>query len=885
MSASPSREVAIFSSALELDASQRAAYLDKACADDGALREHLENLLRVHEQAIPFLESRGSAGGAQELTVRADGLSAAAPCSAPAEKAGDRIGRYKLLQQIGEGGCGVVYMADQEEPVRRRVALKVIKLGMDTRNVIARFEAERQTLALMDHPHIAKVLDAGATETGRPFFVMELVRGLKITDYCDEKKLPPTQRLALFIQVCQAIQHAHQKGIIHRDIKPSNILVTLNDGVAVPKVIDFGIAKATGGQQLTNKTIFTAFEQFIGTPAYMSPEQAVLTSLDIDTRSDIYALGVLLYELLTGQTPFDAKELLASGLDEMRRTIREQEPARPSNRLGTLPDNQLSTAAQRRSLEPPKLVSELRGDLDWIVMKCLEKDRARRYETANGLAMDVQRYLANESVIARPPSKLYRFQKLARRNKLAFGAGAAVFVALVAGLAVSIWFFLGEKAARKRTVAAEQQARAINRFLTEDLLFQATPDQNAREKKVTMEEVLDVATRNLDQNPEIARQPEVEATLRLAVGSTYLKLSSPIEAERNLRLAFTLRRSALGPEHLDTLAAEHKLAEFLVIGSGRYAEAEPLILETWKGEQRLLGAEHRDTLDSMEGYQVVLSETGRLREAEQIARQVLQISERALGLDAKQTIDALRNLSGSVSLLGKHAEAERLAQEALSRYQRTKTNQLGLFMSIKDVAVQRMLQGDLDEAEKLLSDAANRMSRVFGPDHFQTLWIQRVLALVLADQSRFAEAEVLAKATLAARPRQPGNQYTIGRTLLILGRVLVEQGKVDEAEPLLQEALTIFREHHIFRYIALTAQAENWLGTIQLARKAYPEAEALLLSGANQFFLPSGEMSPIERRVSVSHIIKLYEVWGKPEQAAAWQKKLDEQAQTRRESR
>src|ERR1044071_4199443 len=284
------------------------------------------------------------------------------------EQAGDRIGRYKLLQQLGEGGCGIVYMAEQEEPVRRRVAVKVIKLGMDTKSVIARFEAERQALAIMDHPNIAKVLDAGATDGGRPFFVMELVRGIKITDYCDQNKLPTADRLKLFVQVCQAIQHAHQKGIIHRDIKPSNILVTLHDGVPVPKVIDFGIAKATQGR-LTDQTLFTAFEQFIGTPAYMSPEQAEMSGLDIDTRSDIYALGVLLYELLTGQTPIDAKELLASGLDKMRHTIRSQEPQRPSTRLSTMLNADLTTAAGRRQTDAPKLIHLLQGDLDWIVMK------------------------------------------------------------------------------------------------------------------------------------------------------------------------------------------------------------------------------------------------------------------------------------------------------------------------------------------------------------------------------------------------------------------------------------------------------------------------------------------------------------------------------------
>jgi len=473
-----------------------------------------------------------------------------------AEKVGERVGRYKLLQQIGEGGCGVVYMAEQEEPVRRRVALKVIKLGMDTKQVIARFEAERQALALMDHANIAKVLDAGASEAGRPYFVMELVRGRKITEYCDENNLTTRQRLDLFMQVCAAIQHAHQKGIIHRDIKPSNILVTSDDGVALPKVIDFGIAKATQGR-LTDKTVFTAFEQFIGTPAYMSPEQADLNWLDVDTRSDIYSLGVLLYELLTGKTPFDSKELLASGLDAMRQTIREQEPPRPSTRLSTMIASELTTVASHRHTEPPELLDEVSGDLDWIVMKCLEKNRGRRYETANGLAMDIQRHVKNEPVVARPPSKLYRFQKMARRNNLVLAAGAVVLGALVTGLAVSNWFFLRERAALRRATAAEKQARAINQFLTKDLLFQATPAQNDQEKKVTMEEVLEKAAHMLDQSREIAQQPELEATLRLDIGTTYSKMSRLALAEPHLRKAYDLRRSVLGPQHLETLAAGH----------------------------------------------------------------------------------------------------------------------------------------------------------------------------------------------------------------------------------------------------------------------------------------------------------------------------------------
>jgi WD40 repeat protein/serine/threonine protein kinase len=352
------------------------------------------------------------------------------------EETGDRIGRYRLLQEIGHGGCGVVYMAEQEEPVHRRVALKLVKLGMDTRQVVARFNAERQALAMMDHANIAKVLDAGATDTGRPYFVMELVRGIRITDYCDQNQVPTQERLRLFVQVCQAVQHAHQKGIIHRDLKPSNILVTLHDGVPVPKVIDFGIAKATQGR-LTDQTLFTAFEQFIGTPAYMSPEQAELSGLDIDTRSDIYSLGVLLYELLVGTTPFPAEQLLAAGLDQMRRMIREQPPVRPSTRLSTLVAEELTTTAKHRQTDVPKLIHSVRGDLDWIVMKCLEKDRRRRYETANGLAADIRRHLNCEPVLARPPSRLYEFQKTVRRHKFGFAATAAMIIVLALGVTLT----------------------------------------------------------------------------------------------------------------------------------------------------------------------------------------------------------------------------------------------------------------------------------------------------------------------------------------------------------------------------------------------------------------------------------------------------------------
>jgi tetratricopeptide (TPR) repeat protein len=462
MNAATQREEDLFDAARKLtDPAERGAYLDRACAGDPALRARVEELLAAGADAEQFFTESSSALSFPGHSLQS---SRGTPASAGAirasllgeEPVGTRIGRYKLLQKIGEGGWGVVYMAEQEEPVRRRVALKIIKLGMETKSVIGRFEAERQALAMMDHPNIARVFDAGATERGSPYFVMELIRGVKITEYCDQNHLDTRQRLDLFIQICHAIQHAHQKGIIHGDIKPSNIMVTVQDGVPVPKVIDFGISKATE-VRLTDELLFTAYAQLIGTPAYMSPEQAEMSGLDTDTRSDIYSLGVVLYELLTGKTPFDAKALIGSGLDEMRRTLREREPPRPSIRLTALERQELARTAESRQAEPPRLIALLHGDLDWIVMKALEKDRTRRYETANGLAMDIQRHLNNEPVAARPPSRRYRLQKLVRRNRVVFAAGGAVAAALVVGMGTSTWLFLKEREARHRAVAAEQQ--------------------------------------------------------------------------------------------------------------------------------------------------------------------------------------------------------------------------------------------------------------------------------------------------------------------------------------------------------------------------------------------------------------------------------------------
>jgi WD40 repeat protein/serine/threonine protein kinase len=501
------REEALFQAAVQLAGAERVTFLNGACLGDPALRQRLEALLAAHEAPDEL-------SPAVKATIKLE------LADAPDEAVGQTLGRYKLMERLGEGGCGVVYVAEQTQPVRRRVALKVIKLGMDTKAVVARFEAERQALAMMDHPNIAKVLDAGTTDLGRPFFVMELVRGIRITDYCDQNQLSTQERLDLFIKVCQAIQHAHQKGIIHRDIKPSNILVTLHDGVPVPKVIDFGIAKATEGR-LTDATVYTQLHQFIGTPAYMSPEQAEMSGLDIDTRSDIYSLGVLLYELLAGSTPFDAQELMSQGIDQMRKTIREKEPVRPSTRFATLKGEELTTTAKRRSADKSKLMHQLKGDLDWIVMKCLEKDRTRRYDTATGLAADLKRHLNNEPVVARPPSTAYRIQKAVRRNKISFAAGTIVFGALLLGIIATTWQSVRATHAKREALVAQSQAVAAQ-----------AGESIQRQKAEANEQQAVAAQANETKLREQAEAEELAA--RQKAYASDMKLAQSALAENNL---------------------------------------------------------------------------------------------------------------------------------------------------------------------------------------------------------------------------------------------------------------------------------------------------------------------------------------------------------------
>src|SRR4051794_581084 len=494
---------AIFCDAIEIAAAEeRAAFIARACGPDEELRLRVERLVAAHCQAGSFLE------------VPPDSPTLSMAPAPPGEGPGAVIGPYKLLQQIGEGGMGTVYMAEQEKPVRRKVALKVIKPGMDSRQVVARFEAERQALALMDHVNIARVLDAGATENGLPYFVMELVHGVPITRYCDENRLTPRERLELFVPVCQAIQHAHQKGVIHRDVKPSNVLVTLYDGRPVPKVIDFGVAKATE-QKLTERTLFTHYGTLVGTLEYMSPEQAEMSALGVDTRSDIFSLGVLLYELLTGSTPLSHKRVKEAAYAEVLRLILEEEPPKPSTRLSESGEALASISAQRH-LEPAKLTKLVRGELDWIVMKTLEKDRNRRYETANAFAADLQRYLADETVQACPPSAWYRFRKLARRNKVGLLTASFVALALLTGTTVAIWQAV--LATRAKAVAEGEKQRADKQAAIatsvsaslQQLVGSLDPDA-AKGPNYTARQLLDDYADKLDE--KLTDQPEASADL------------------------------------------------------------------------------------------------------------------------------------------------------------------------------------------------------------------------------------------------------------------------------------------------------------------------------------------------------------------------------------
>jgi serine/threonine protein kinase/tetratricopeptide (TPR) repeat protein len=671
-------EETIFVTALEkISPVERAAYVEGACAGDPELRRRVEALLRAHDQSGDLLDPpvQGAGPSTHHATAPVSSPTAHRSSTRPiVEGPGTRIGPYRLLRSIGEGGMGVVFLAEQEIPVRRPVALKVIKPGMDTALVVARFEAERQALALMDHNHIAKVLDAGTTDSGRPFFVMELVSGVPITEYCDQNRLTAKERLELFVPVCRAIQHAHQKGIIHRDIKPSNVLVTLHDGKPMPKVIDFGVAKAID-QRLTERTLFTQFGMIVGTPEYMSPEQAQLSGWDIDTRSDIYSLGVLLYELLTGSTPLERQRLREAAFTEVLRRIREEEPPKPSTRL--LTTEETASVAARRGTEPAKLAKLVRGDLDWIVMKALEKDRTRRYESANGLARDIERYLHDEPVEAGPPSAGYRLRKLARKHRGALAAVATVATLLATEAAVSTWQAFLARAAERRALLAQRgeaeqrkDAEAVLRFVQDHIFAAARPVDRpgGLGPGVTLRQALDAALPVVERS--FAAQPLVEARLRMTLGMSYSYLGEDRIAADQFRRARTLFTDRLGPDHPDTLESMYHLANAYA-ALGDQSEAYQLREETLARRTARLGPEHVDTLRSRMMLASSYAILNRFDDAVELDEQTVRLMEAKLGLERPETLLAMDNLANNYRHVRRFDDAVALLEKTLAIRQRT----------------------------------------------------------------------------------------------------------------------------------------------------------------------------------------------------------------------
>lgn len=799
----------IFDEAIYLPAEERAQFVRSRSADSEVLQK-LEAML-AHADAgaaleVPALGRGFHVGSADEIERRL-------------LEAFEAEGRYRIEAKIGQGGFGTVYRATQLQPVTRTVALKVVKLGMDTHRVVARFEAERQTLAQMDHPAIAKVFDAGVMSSGRPYFVMEFVQGVPITEYCRDKRLDIAERLRLFVAVCHAVQHAHQKGVIHRDLKPSNVLVGEADGRPLPKVIDFGIARAIDatGADDSGAVTLTDQGQPIGTPAYMSPEQAA-GQRDIDTRTDIYSLGALLYEMLTGAPPLDRAALANLSQAETLQLIQEAEPQRPSQRVGSS-DSVRAAGFAGAGMAPAALARRLCGDLDWIVITALEKDRARRYATVGDFAADVGRHLADEPIHAHPPSAGYRLRKFSLRHKVAIGAAGLGLLALVGVSVGLVWSLRAE--ARARTDA--RIAAEINRFLNDDLLAAVAPEELGADVRVR--DVLDAASRKIEGR--FSDQPEVEASIRLTLGRTYRRLAEFQQAERHLHRALDLRVSQFGTSDARTLDVAHELG-LLTYLIEKYPEAEAQVRAAYEGRARALGADHPDTLDSAYWLAVTIGEQGRYAEAEPMFIDTLDRCRRTLGRSHQQSLVALRGL-----------------------------------------AVLYSSMGDPEKARPLYEEAYRLTREALGLNNSATLLAMKDLANMLIDHEPLRARDLLVEALQASQTvrgeRHPSTLLTMGS----LGRLNASLGEVTAAEQMLTHARDLARDTMPKGHTVVT-RLEIWLAQFYDSQDRFDESEQLLLYAITSLRAHSGQTHPLTQQ-TISTIVEHYRRRGRPDEADAWE--------------
>jgi len=773
--------------------------------------------------------------------------------------------RYRIIELVGTGGMGEVWIAEQLKPIRRKVALKVIRSGMDSKQIIARFESERQALAMMDHPTIAKIFDAGETKPGQPYFVMEYVSGIPITTHCDQNRLSLQERLELFMQICEGIQHAHQKAIIHRDLKPSNILVTIQDGKAVPKIIDFGVAKATA-QSLTEKTMYTELGMLIGTPEYMSPEQAEMSGQNVDTRTDIYSLGVILYEILIGVLPFDPKELRRAGFDEIRRRIREVDPPKPSTRLSTIGRLSAELARKRRA-ELSTLVRQLKGDLDWITMKALEKDRTRRYGTPSEMAADVQRFLNHQPIVACPPSTLYRVKKFVRRHRMGVGVASSLILLLIAFSITTTMQSRRIAGERDRANREAETSKRVSEFLTD--IFKVSDPSEARGNSITAREILDSAADKI--YTQLKDQPEVQAQLMMLIGNVYGGLGLYDESQPLLEESLNIRRKILGNDNPETLHSISSMGA-LLIEQGKVSQAESYFREAMEGQIRILGYNDPATFRSMNNYGAILYYQSKFDEAEKYWREALEGRRRVLGETHSETLSSINNLAALLQGRGKLHEAEKLYREGIEIVSRSRGEDHPDYFLLQGNLGQLLFEQErLTEGEAHLQKALEGDRRILGERHPQTLRSLFNICELRLKQGALTDAESCYREVLDGRRHALSKEsLEIADAMLDLSIVLNKQERYAEAEPLAREVLErASKPNPLFT----KDQAMRILGESLVGQKKFNEAESILLERLTSLSGDEGS-SAENRQEAIEQIIELYANWGKSEKAAEWKKNL-----------